>query len=150
MEPTKQQPCESVADRQQRRISRIKKPSSCVAQHLPPKQKPQNTAKLSPILLPRTLSFASNTNAAPPRRSSVDRKMGDGKQGRRRRSSSLMIYKEPLESPERLSDQSALPNLNADWVHAKGAYGFCSSSVQRQHELCNGPGRKADRSQEHG
>ena len=48
--------------------------------------------------------------------------MGDGKQGRRRRSSSLMIYKEPLESPERLSDQSALPNLNATWVNAKGAY----------------------------
>ena len=31
-----------------------------------------------------------------------------------------MIYKEPLESPERLSDQSALPNLNATWVNAKG------------------------------
>ena len=31
-----------------------------------------------------------------------------------------MIYKEPQESPEQLSDQSALPNLNATWVNAKG------------------------------
>ena len=46
--------------------------------------------------------------------------MGD-RQGRRRRSSSLLIYKEPLESPERLSDQAVLPNLNATWVNAKGA-----------------------------
>jgi len=33
-----------------------------------------------------------------------------------------LIYKEPLESPEQLSDQSALPNLNATWVNAKGAW----------------------------
>ena len=79
-----------------------------------------NTAKLSSLLLPRTLSFAPNTNSAPPRRSPVDPKMSDGKKGRRRRSSSLMIYQEPLESPEHMSDQSALPNLNANWVNAKG------------------------------
>ncbi|MCJ1236012.1 hypothetical protein MMC14_003989 [Varicellaria rhodocarpa] len=47
--------------------------------------------------------------------------MNDGKQGRRRRSSSL-IYQEPLESPEHQSDQSVLPNLNATWVNAKGAW----------------------------
>lgn len=45
--------------------------------------------------------------------------MSDGKKGRRRRSSSL-IYQEPTESIEHMSDQSALPNLNANWVNAKG------------------------------
>lgn len=41
------------------------------------------------------------------------------KQGRRRRSSSI-IYQEPPESIEHTSDQAALPNLNANWVNAKG------------------------------
>ena len=45
--------------------------------------------------------------------------MSEGKKNRRRRSSSL-IYTEPQESMEHISDQSALPNLNADWVNAKG------------------------------
>ena len=45
--------------------------------------------------------------------------MFDGKKERRRRSSSL-IYTEPPESIEHISDQSALPNINADWVNAKG------------------------------
>jgi hypothetical protein len=45
--------------------------------------------------------------------------MSQGKTGRRRRSSSL-IYTEPPETIEQLSDQSALPNLNAEWVNAKG------------------------------
>lgn len=45
--------------------------------------------------------------------------MNDGKKGRRRRSSSL-LYQEPPESMEHMSDQSALPNLNANWVNAKG------------------------------
>jgi hypothetical protein len=48
--------------------------------------------------------------------------MGDSsekKPGRRRRSSSI-IYKEPQESLEQLSDQAVLPNLNATWVNAKG------------------------------
>lgn len=40
-------------------------------------------------------------------------------EARRRRSSSL-VYKEPPESLEQLNDQSALPNLNAEWVNAKG------------------------------
>ncbi|EUC43755.1 hypothetical protein COCMIDRAFT_38344 [Bipolaris oryzae ATCC 44560] len=43
------------------------------------------------------------------------------KDARRRRSSSL-VYKEPPESLEQLSDQSALPNLNVEWVNAKGAW----------------------------
>ncbi|KAF2276753.1 Orm1 type endoplasmic reticulum protein [Westerdykella ornata] len=45
----------------------------------------------------------------------------DAREARRRRSSSL-VYKEPPESLEQLSDQAALPNLNADWVNAKGAW----------------------------
>ena len=45
--------------------------------------------------------------------------MGDAQAKRRRRSSSL-IYIEPPESIEQLSDQSALPNLNATWVNSKG------------------------------
>lgn len=48
--------------------------------------------------------------------------MPEGKKGRRRRSSSL-IYHEPPETMEQLSDQSALPNLNANWVNAKGKLG---------------------------
>lgn len=43
------------------------------------------------------------------------------KGGRRRRSSSILqVYHEPLEPVEQLSDQAALPNLNANWVNAKG------------------------------
>lgn len=45
--------------------------------------------------------------------------MSQNKGGRRRRSSSI-IYQEPPESIERTSDQAALPNLNANWVNAKG------------------------------
>ncbi|KAK7527514.1 ORMDL family-domain-containing protein [Phyllosticta citriasiana] len=47
--------------------------------------------------------------------------MSPEKSGRRRRSSSLM-YTEPPESLEHISDQAALPNLNAQWVNAKGAW----------------------------
>jgi hypothetical protein len=49
----------------------------------------------------------------------------DAKEARRRRSSSL-VYKEPPESLEQLSDQAALPNLNAEWVNAKGETYRCS------------------------
>ncbi|KAI0171443.1 ORMDL family-domain-containing protein [Pestalotiopsis sp. NC0098] len=49
--------------------------------------------------------------------------MADQKQTRRRRSSSILqLYQEPQEPIEQLSDQSALPNLNAQWVNAKGAW----------------------------
>jgi len=65
------------------------------------------------------LSFAANTKTAPPLRPSGEPDMNDGKKGRRRRSSSL-LYQEPPESMEQISDQSALPNLNANWVNAKG------------------------------
>lgn len=31
-----------------------------------------------------------------------------------------MLYQEPPETIEHMSDQAALPNLNANWVNAKG------------------------------
>lgn len=41
---------------------------------------------------------------------------------RRRRSSSILqVYHEPPETLEQISDQAALPNLNANWTNAKGA-----------------------------
>ena len=49
--------------------------------------------------------------------------MNDGKKSRRRRSSSL-LYQEPPESIEHISDQAASPNLNAGWVNAKGKCHF--------------------------
>lgn len=54
------------------------------------------------------------------------------KQGRRRRSSSL-IYQEPPESIEHTSDQAALPNLNANWVNAKGKSRFPKLSYLFSH-----------------
>ena len=78
-----------------------------------------NTAKLSGLLVPRTLSFAANTNSAPSLRPSEQANMNEGKKSRRRRSSSL-LYQEPPESIEHISDQAASPNLNAGWVNAKG------------------------------
>ncbi|KAJ4295446.1 sphingolipid homeostasis protein orm1 [Kalmusia sp. IMI 367209] len=88
----------------------------------PPSPITPNTAKLSPILLNRTsrLSFAGDPR--PRRPSASPGKMPfDAKEARRRRSSSL-VYTEPPESLEQLSDQSALPNLNSQWVNAKGAW----------------------------
>ncbi|KAF7545176.1 hypothetical protein G7046_g9620 [Stylonectria norvegica] len=42
---------------------------------------------------------------------------------RRRRSSSLLqVYHEPPETLEQISDQASLPNLNANWTNAKGAW----------------------------
>ena len=55
--------------------------------------------------------------------------MNDGKKSRRRRSSSL-IYQEPPESIEHMSDQSALPNVNADWVNAKGEHASSHGSFE--------------------
>ena len=64
--------------------------------------------------------------------------MNDGKKSRRRRSSSL-IYQEPPESIEHMSDQSALPNVNADWVNAKGehisGHGLVGEHLSRQHQI---------------
>jgi hypothetical protein len=90
-----------------------------------PPDEHRNTAKLSPILLNRTsgLSFAGDQRPRQSQPSSTYSKMSldAAKDARRRRSSSL-VYKEPPESLEQLSDQSALPNLNAEWVNAKGEH----------------------------
>ncbi len=63
--------------------------------------------------------------------------MNDGKKSRRRRSSSI-IYQEPPESIEHMNDQSALPNVNADWVNAKGehasGHGFFEEGWRSQHK----------------
>ena len=68
--------------------------------------------------LQRTISFTADAKPAAPV-SSYNTAMSSGKTGRRRRSSSI-IYQEPPESLEQISDQSALPNLNSQWVNAKG------------------------------
>lgn len=77
-----------------------------------------NTAKVSSLIVPRAISFPPDVDAAS-RRLTPDTNMAQGKAGRRRRSSSI-IYQEPPESIEHTSDQAALPNLNANWVNAKG------------------------------
>lgn len=87
-------------------------------------------AKLSSTLLqrPGALTFAEATgrrgedlpsSSLPPCVQSAERKMSLQDKRRRRRSSSLM-YQEPPESLEQQSDQAVLPNLNAQWVNAKG------------------------------
>ncbi|KAL8725985.1 MAG: hypothetical protein Q9181_006213, partial [Wetmoreana brouardii] len=77
--------------------------------------------KLSSLIIPRTLAFATNTRA-PARSPSERRRMNDGSKKSRRRRSSSLLYQEPQESMEHLSDQAAIPNLNANWVNAKGAW----------------------------
>jgi hypothetical protein len=87
-----------------------------------------NTVKLSsPILIPRTVSYDPGANG--PRRESTYGSMANSSQGgRRRRSSSILqVYQEPPEPLEQLSDQAALPNLNANWVNAKGK--LCTPAV---------------------
>lgn len=83
---------------------------------------PLNTAKLaSPTLLQPTVSYAARTN--PPRSGSAYLDMDDKNTGRRRRSSSILqVYHEPPETLEQISDQASLPNLNANWTNAKGAW----------------------------
>ncbi|KAK4627101.1 hypothetical protein CLAFUW4_05111 [Fulvia fulva] len=81
-----------------------------------------NTAKLSSTLLQRGgISFA---DTSPPLCvQSAERKMSNNfKENRRRRRSSSLMYQEPPESLEQQSDQAVLPNLNAQWVNAKGAW----------------------------
>lgn len=47
--------------------------------------------------------------------------MNQENEGRRRRSSSILqVYHEPPETLEQISDQAALPNLNANWTGGKG------------------------------
>lgn len=124
------------------------KPSSTSTTTSPTTTTSTNTAKLSPtatLLHQRAgLTFAEPV-ASPPRGAadgstdsaleripsstgqqqpplcvqSAERKMQDIDKRRRRRSSSLM-YQEPPESLEQQSDQATMPNLNSQWVNAKG------------------------------
>lgn len=54
--------------------------------------------------------------------------------GSRKRRSSSIVYHEPPESIEQLSDQSALPNLNAEWVNAKGTAHFTMDILRAMEE----------------
>lgn len=45
-----------------------------------------------------------------------------------------MLYQEPPETIEHMSDQAALPNLNADWVNAKG---WCAPIAYRYGPFCS-------------
>lgn len=88
---------------------------------------PSNTAKLSSLLVPRTVAFTPDADSGPrqsPSHLTPDNGMSQDRVGRRRRSSSI-IYQEPPESIEHTSDQAALPNLNATWVNAKGTLCHC-------------------------
>ena len=58
--------------------------------------------------------------------------MNDGKKSSRRRRSSSLLYQEPPESMEHMSDQSALPNLNANWVNAKGTLAAESRDTRKR------------------
>jgi len=92
------------------------------SQSLPTPNVPFNTAKLSsPILLSRTVSYDAATN--PPRSGSGSyRDMAEPGARRRRSSSILQVHYEPQETLEQISDQAVVPNLNANWVNAKGAW----------------------------
>lgn len=81
----------------------------------------ETTAKVSSLLVPRAraISFPPEVDTGSSQRLTPDANMSQTKSGRRRRSSSI-IYQEPAESLEHTSDQAALPNLNANWVNAKG------------------------------
>ncbi|KAK5092835.1 sphingolipid homeostasis protein orm1 [Exophiala xenobiotica] len=79
----------------------------------------------SHTVLHRTISFTADAKLAPP----SDSTMSSGKTGRRRRSSSI-IYQEPPETVEQISDQAVNPNLNSQWVNAKGGHGSCTESGQ--------------------
>jgi hypothetical protein len=86
---------------------------------------PSNTTKLATqTVLHRNggLKFAEGVSPSSPLCvQSAESKMSanDMERRRRRRSSSLM-YQEPPESLEHQSDQMVNPNLNAQWVNAKG------------------------------
>lgn len=64
---------------------------------------------------------------SPPVVQTAQRKMsfpagGKEKDRKRRRRSSSLMYQEPPESLEQQSDQAVLPNLNSQWVNAKGEF----------------------------
>ncbi|KAK5129589.1 hypothetical protein LTR08_003054 [Meristemomyces frigidus] len=93
-----------------------------------------NTAKLSPTSIlparsgltfaePVEGAFRGHRQASPPLCvQSAMAAIGKEKDKRRRRRSSSLMYQEPPESLEQQSDQATMPNLNSQWVNAKGAW----------------------------
>lgn len=75
-----------------------------------------------PILLRRTVPY-DGAKDSPGRDRETQSSMAESTK-RRRSSSILQVYHEPPEPLEQLSDQSALPNLNANWVNGKGVFFF--------------------------
>lgn len=94
----------------------------------PPPSRSGPSARASLSALQRSPSREMGVAEEPPPPlvvQSAERKMSfaqqdkDRRKSRRRRSSSLM-FQEPPESLEQQSDQAVLPNLNSQWVNAKG------------------------------
>jgi hypothetical protein len=80
----------------------------------------RTTAILSPIIINRTRTVSFNGDTQPVRKS-IGLEAMTTETKRRRRSSSL-VFTEPPESLEHKNDQAVLPNLNAEWVNAKGEF----------------------------
>lgn len=106
------------------------------APRLPPAPPPSaaSPSVADPLRPPSGLTFAEPTRPHSATETSAttgerpacvqhfERKMEDREKSRRRRRSSSLMYQEPPESLEQQSDQATMPNLNAQWVNAKGAW----------------------------
>ena len=120
-------------------LSPFTAPSSPSAPARPPthaaaRRPAHNTAKLSPTALfpPRPgLTFTEpevTVASTPPplvvqnaeRKITMNTHLNAEERNRRRRRSSSLMYQEPPESLEQQADQATMPNLNAQWVNAKG------------------------------
>ena len=66
------------------------------------------------------LTFAEGTSPPTCVQTAESKMSASDKERRRRRRSSSLMYQEPPESLEHQSDQKINPNLNAQWVNAKG------------------------------
>lgn len=87
-----------------------------------------NPDRLSPSRMSSTLlqqqrsglTFAEGTSPPTCVQTAESKMSASDKERRRRRRSSSLMYQEPPESLEHQSDQKINPNLNAQWVNAKG------------------------------
>jgi hypothetical protein len=98
---------------QEIRETAISSPAAAIDQPIP-------IIKLSPIILNRTRTVSFTGDEPPVRKSIGLETMSSAAEAKRRRRSNSLVFVEPTESIEHKSDQAALPNLNADWVNAKG------------------------------
>lgn len=109
-------------------------------------------ASLSPaIITSGSLSFiedthprgmAKDTTTRPAVLQSAERKISYyGEARKRRRRSSSLMYHEPPETLEHQSDQTVNPNLNAQWVNAKGMIAAQDmDSTDKSRRLDHSPG----------